>query len=95
LKEKLGMLHWDSERRVLQQENFPHKDDSGILSNSRGSLRLVLFLCSSSNLQQQINSATSPTNYGGCQAPIARKISKTKGNNENKVFVFFKFKNRK
>jgi hypothetical protein len=36
----------------------------------------------------------SPTNCGGCQAPIARKINKTK-NNENKVFGDFWFKELK
>jgi hypothetical protein len=41
------------------------------------------------------NNFASPTNYGGCQAPTARKINKTKGNNENKVFGDFWFKELK
>jgi hypothetical protein len=56
---------------------------------------LVPFLHSLSNLQQQTNSSASPTNCGGFQAPTARKINKTKGNSENKVFVIFKFKELK
>jgi hypothetical protein len=37
----------------------------------------------------------SPTNYGGYQAPIARKINKTRGNSDNKVFGCFLFKELK
>jgi hypothetical protein len=61
----------------VAREVFPHK--GGLLPNSQGSLRLVPYLHSSSNLQQQTNSSASPTNYGGCQSPTARKINKTKG----------------
>jgi hypothetical protein len=61
------------------KRSFPHKGDSGLLSNSRGSLRLVPYLCSSSNLQQQRNSSAFPTNCGGYQSPTGRKINKTKG----------------
>jgi hypothetical protein len=35
-----------------KREVFPHKGDLGLLPNSRGSLRLVPYLFSSSNLQQ-------------------------------------------
>jgi hypothetical protein len=38
-------VEWCSKR------SFPHKDDSGLLSNSQGSLRLVPFPRSSNNLQ--------------------------------------------
>jgi hypothetical protein len=67
------------------REVFARKSDLGLLSYSRESLRLIPYLCSSSNLQQQINSYASPTNCGGCQSPTARKINKTKGNRKNKV----------
>jgi hypothetical protein len=53
---------------------------------------LVSFLHSSSNLQQQTKISVFPTNCGGCKAPTARKINKTKGNSENKVFVIFSVK---
>jgi hypothetical protein len=35
------------------------------------------------------NNFASPTNYGGCQSPIACKINKTKENSENKIFGDF------
>jgi hypothetical protein len=43
------------------KEVFPHKGDSGLLSNSRGSMRLVPFPCSLNNLQQRTNNFVSPS----------------------------------
>jgi hypothetical protein len=63
--------------------------DSGLLSNSRRSLRLVPFPRSSNNLQQWTNNFASPINCGSCQAQTACKINKTEGNSENMVFGDF------
>jgi hypothetical protein len=39
------------------------------------------------------NNFASPTNCGGCQAPTACKINKTKVNSENNVFSNFWIRN--
>jgi hypothetical protein len=77
------------------KKSFPHKGDSGLLLNSQESLRLVPYLRSSSNLQQQTNSSAPPTNCGGCQSPIARKINKTKGKVTTRFLWFLSLNNWK
>jgi hypothetical protein len=54
-------------KSVVSRVNFPHKDNLGLISNSRGTVQKSLFVLDRQPTKQSPCLA-SPTPPGGCQA---------------------------